>query len=113
MRGSFPESLITLRMPCRMAAAIAVFKIVLALDVFGSQYFSLVVNWSSSCLASKMIWRLRVRVGSFFHSETKAKMYFSSLKIFSTKRRAIEKEVESKRVEDMSAYAARFLYHLP
>ena len=84
-----------------MAVVIAVFKIMLALDVFGSQYFSLVVNWSSNCLASKMIWRSRVRVGSFLHSETKAQIYFSSLKIFSMKRRAVEKEAELKRVEDM------------
>ena len=42
-----------------------------------------------------------MRVGSFLHSETRAWIYFSSLKIFSMKRRAVEKEVASKRVKDM------------
>ena len=42
-----------------------------------------------------------MRVGLFLHSETRAQIYFSSLKIFSTKRRAVEKEAELKRVGDI------------
>jgi len=62
-RGNFPESLMTLRMPCRMAAAMAAVTMRDELKV-ARQYPRFSVRFFSLATASVMRMRSRWRVGS-------------------------------------------------
>jgi len=79
MRGSFPEFLMAFKMPWQMAVVMVV-MVMLYMEKTGLVYPAISLSLFLLATASKMSWRLRMRVGSFWHRLMRVIMCSSSLR---------------------------------
>jgi len=95
------ESLMTSKMPWRMAAVMEVVMMVCRLRVASLLHPRLSSSSFSVSMASRMMWRSRERVGSSWQRSMRSKTLSSFWRRRSMNVRVYRKEAELKRVEDI------------